>query len=137
MAKVTFCGRYDRENIESFDVHILEDIILNEEPMGGAWGDATIKYEDDEFTSQIIVLSDKSHGFYLNYSDESEVTFLSLSDRSALEVVICPDDWEASLGLFLGRMSAFNALFDFIKTGRRSQRIEWISENDMPEGSNW
>lgn len=138
MAKVTFNGRYDRNNVDNIDEQTLADLILKEEPMGGAWGDATIRYEDDfGGKRELIVLADKVHGFYLNYIGSDREVYLSLSNRDALHKVICPDDWEASLGLFLDRNSAFSALLDFIRSGCRSDKIDWINEKDMPEGSNW
>ena len=137
MPKVSFDGRYDRYGIKELSEEVLEDIFIRELPIGGKWGDATIKYQDGAAIYKIIVLADETHGFYLKYIDSTQEEFMSIADRSKLTEVICPDDWEVSVGLFLDREHAYKVLLDFIKNGKRSDTVEWIQEDEMPKDSCW
>jgi hypothetical protein len=65
--------------------------------------------------------------------------WLSLRDRERLsEVVECADEWLASDGLFLEPDIAWIGVRHFMRTGGRSEEIEWIQPADLPEGEgNW
>lgn len=121
----------------------LESLVLN--PDGPEWqfAEAGIDYYfDDGRKHHMIVLGDTELGYYLQFLGPQGCfgpndVWLSLGDRSRLEGVICPDDCEASAGLFVPHALAWQAIRHFCTTGERSPAIEWISHRDMPETGNW
>ena len=81
-------------------------------------------------------------GIYLRYAiivnNVHQENWLSLADRTKLDTVAeCADEWYASVGLFLPPEAAWEGIEDFILTGEKSSRIEWIQPSELPEGGNW
>lgn len=91
--------------------------------------------------SRMLVLPNLEHGIYLNLfpdARETEDVWLSLADRNALDTTAeCSDEWYASVGLFLPPESAWWAIEDFCTSGGKSDRVEWIRPEELPEGGNW
>ena len=63
--------------------------------------------------------------------------WLSLGDRSRLSEVVCPDDWKVSAGLFVPTDKAWLVIRQFCESGTRSNDIEWITPDDMPDDGNY
>jgi hypothetical protein len=125
------------------DLEQLEQLVLNPDGPGWQFSEAGIDYFlKDSRKHHLIVLGHPALGYYLQFLGPKgcfgpEDIWLSLSDRSRLSVVVCPDDWQASAGLFVPRAAAWEAIRHFCLTGGRSPAIEWISPQDMPETGNW
>jgi hypothetical protein len=102
-------------------------------------GDGFIDYRDNGHEVTLMIEPNPDYGIYLRFVDDEEgIELLSLSDKNNLsEVVEVNDDLYASLGLFVPIEEAWKAISDFVTTGRASDRIEWISVEDMPEDGNW
>lgn len=125
------------------DLELLEQLVLHPDAPGWQFSEAGIDYFlDDGRKHHLIVLGDSELGYYLQYHGPqgcfgSDEVWLSLGDRSRLGEVICPDDWEVSIGLFVSRPLAWQAIRYFCTTGGRSSVIEWISHLEVPETGNW
>ena len=76
-------------------------------------------------------------GYYLNYMGRGNEEWLSLGDASRLSEVVIPDDWKASAGLFIPPDKAWPAIEEFCQFGTRSERIAWISPEQVPDDGNW
>ena len=69
---------------------------------------------------------------------ESSGCYLSLFNRSMLnEVVDVWDELYISKGLFLPPELAWSGIEDFISKGIISDKIQWITPNDIPEDGNY
>jgi hypothetical protein len=67
-----------------------------------------------------------------------EEEWLSLRDQSQLSVVTtCSDEWLASEGLFLEPQDAWVAVECFLETGERTDKVNWITPDRIPEDGNW
>jgi hypothetical protein len=125
------------------DLDMLEKLVLNPDGPGWRFSEAGIDYHfDDGRKHHLTVLGDDDLGYYLQFSGSqgcfgpNEIR-LSLGDRSRLGEVVCPDDWEASAGLFISRPHAWQAIRHFCTTGGLWSNIEWISIDKMPDNGNW
>jgi hypothetical protein len=124
------------------DLERLRQIILNPDGPGWQFSEGGIDYLSDGRRTHLIVLQHPELGYYLKYIGpggirEPNDTWLSLGDRSRLGEVVCPDDWEASAGLFIPPPLAWEAIQLFCTTGARSPAVEWISPLETPESGNW
>lgn len=93
-------------------------------------------------TENCLIIQHEACGYYLKYHrvlrGRVEDSWLSLADRTKLNVTVGDDTtWIASVGLFLPRELALIGVQEFRKTGRRSEQIEWIKPDDIPENGNW
>lgn len=131
------------ETMRCPDLKSLEELVLHPDSPGWQFSEAGIDYFlDDGRKCHLIVLADSKLGYYLQYQGPDgcfgpDDIWLSLGDRSRLGEVVCPDDWEASAGLFVPRPLAWQAIHYFCTTGGRSPMIEWISHLEVPETGNW
>lgn len=125
------------------DLKSLEQLILHPDGPGWQFSEEGIDYFlDDGRKHHLIVLGDSKLGYYLQYQGPNgcfgpEDIWLSLGDRSRLGEVVCPDDWEASAGLFVPLPLAWQAIHYFCTSGGQSPMIEWISHLEIPETGNW
>jgi hypothetical protein len=119
------------------DLVVLRDIILHPAGPGHEFGEALIEYAQAGKAGTLIVLSDRKLGYYLKYLDATRSEWLSLGDKSRLSEVVCPDDWQASAGLFLAPDDAWNAIREFSESGQKSVGVTWIRPQDMPPDGNW
>ena len=125
------------------DLAQLEHLVLNPDGPGWQFTEAGIDYFfDDGRKHHLIVLGDTELGYYLQFLGPKgcfgpDDIWLSLGDQSRLGEVVCPDDWEASAGLFVPRPQAWRAIRHFCTTGGRSPAIEWISHREVPETGDW
>jgi hypothetical protein len=146
MARYSCSPRYSHlipEEMRDPDLEQLKQLVLSPEGPGWQFSEAGIDYFlDDGRKHHLIVLGDTGLGYYLHFLGPDgcfgpDDIRLSLGDRSRLSEVICPDDWEASAGLFVSRVRAWEAIRHFCMTGERSPAIEWITIDEMPEDGNW
>ncbi|MGC5327298.1 hypothetical protein [Brevibacillus sp. SYSU BS000544] len=106
-------------------------------------GTATINYFDDEKSQRsLLILPNSEHGIYLKYlvmeNRRVKAEWLSLENSLALKhTVECSDEWYASIGLFLPLEKAWIAIVEFLLSGERTDKINWINSEEMPEDSNW
>jgi hypothetical protein len=137
MAELSFEPQYALPWMRNPDLEELRRIVLNPKGPGWDFGDARIRYEarGEQFT--LIVLSHLELGYYLKYIDPRDEEWLSLGDASRLTEVVVPDDWEASIGLFIPPDRAWLAIEEFCQSGTRSNRIAWIRPEAVPDEGNW
>jgi len=127
-----------RPNLEQ-----LRQLVLSPDGPGWQFSEAGIDYLfADGRMHHLTVLGHAQLGYYLKFFDsdiphECQEIWLSLGDRSRLTEVVCPDDWEASAGLFVERKAAWESSHYFCTTGERAPAIDWITESEMPETGNW
>jgi hypothetical protein len=136
MAEIHFQPRYAVSSVVNPELNWLRELILDPFREGREFGEATIQFREGERQLRMILISDPKLGYYLNYDPEKD-TWLSLGDASRLSEVICPDDWEASAGLFISADKAWLAISEFCQTGERSGAIKWIRPSSLPEDGNW
>jgi hypothetical protein len=136
MAEVQFKPRYAISNVLNPDPIWLRDLILDPFGVGRVFGEASIVFSDNSRKVELIAITDWTLGYYLKYrSDLSE--WLSLGDASRLSEVVCPDDWEASVGLFISPNLAWLAVQEFCRSGERSNEIRWIRPCELPVAANY
>jgi hypothetical protein len=88
--------------------------------------------------TEMLILPNDEHGFYLKFLDENGDEWFSLENRDRMaEWAECCDEWYASIGLFVPRQKAWIATKEFCLTGKRTEEIAWITPEEMPAGSNW
>ena len=64
--------------------------------------------------------------------------WLSVYDRENLEETIeTVEEVYASAGLFLPLELAWKGIGEYVKTGRRTGQIDWITPKEMPQNGNW
>jgi hypothetical protein len=146
VATFSYSPRYSHlipEKMRDPDLEAIKQLVLNPDGPGWQFSEARINYFlDDGRTHHLIMLGHPELGYYLQFlgpdgcSGPNDI-WLSLGDRFRLGEVVCPDDWEASAGLFIPRPLAWQAIRYFCATGGRSPAIEWISHLEVPETGNW
>lgn len=106
-------------------------------------GDGFFDYVDDDGkTVRLFIGTNMEYGIYLHFTDWDKkgngVDLLSLHDASKLdEVAETAEELYASIGLFLPIEQAWEVIVDFIKNGKPSDKVEWITPDDIPEEGNW
>jgi|APIni6443716594_1056825.scaffolds.fasta_scaffold1217404_1 hypothetical protein len=136
MADVWFEPRYAIRRVRNPEPDWLRDVILDPFRPGREFGEALIEFREEERRLSMILIADRELGYYLKY-DPTADTWLSLGDASRLSEVVCPDDWEASAGLFVSPEDAWVVISEFCRTGQRSSAIHWIRPIEIPEDGNW
>jgi hypothetical protein len=97
---------------------------------------------DEEDKRLLLVFPSEEYGMYLKYlvfKNGSVIEeWLSLNDSKKLDICIeCSYEWYASIGLFLPKEKAWVAVNDFLMPGVRSNQINWIKPDEMPDDGNW
>lgn len=106
-------------------------------------GTATIDYFDDEKGQRsLLIFPNDEHGIYLKYlvmeNRRVKEEWLSLENPLTLnEFVESSEEWFSSIGLFMSLEKAWIAISEFLVSGERTEMINWINSEDMPEDSNW
>lgn len=134
MAEFIFDQRYASKLVNPEETTI-RDILLN--PDATEFGEALLSYREDSQNTTLILLYESRLGYYLKFFDETDEVWLSLGDDTKLGEVVMPDDWEASVGLFISIQDTWAAVQDFYKFGTRSAKIRWIRPLDVPENGNY
>lgn len=124
-------------------VSTMQTLITNPPP--GYWlsgcGAASIEFEDTASRHCLLLLPNANYGIYLKYivfkNGVASETWLSLQDCNMLTKVCECSEWYASIGLFLPKDIAWLAIEEFLKTGKRSEEVNWIQPGEMPAEGNW
>lgn len=101
--------------------------------------DASIQYfEDNKHISDMTIGTNKEYGIFLHYTSETEDK-LSLYNETKLNEV---EDGAncclyVSTGCFLPKETAWKVIRYFLETGKASDKIRWISPDDIPEDGNY
>ena len=127
---------------EITDIAFLKTVLIDnfeafcQEGSGDGFIDCQL---DDGNTVSLMIEPHPEYGIYLRYTDEATGDeMMSLGDSSRLsEVEEINDDIFASVGLFLPKEKAWQAIADLVTTGRPSDSIAWITPDEMPEDGNW
>jgi len=130
---LTFQPRYRLPGLRNPDMNGLRKTILE---LGGEFGEATLLYDGKHMARLILIFHD-DYGYYLKYRNDDGKEWLSLADATRLKEVVTPDDWEASVGLFVPLPEAWDAIKHFCECGERSDEIVWIRPSEVPAGGNW
>lgn len=124
------------------DIECLKNSIIDnfEEYWMQGSGDGFFDFcEDEKEISTLMVGPNIAYGLYLRFIDvTTSLNLLSLYDESRLsEVAETAEEIYTSVGLFLPLEAAWKGILDFVKTGKPSSKIKWITPEDMPEDGNW
>ena len=99
-------------------------------------------YTDADPEASLCLAAIKEYGTFLGYKKKIQNTFmvqLSLYQKELLDEVV--DVWgdglEISIGLFLPPQLAWNGICAFADSGRLYHGIQWIGEEEIPEGGNY
>ena len=114
MLEVVFDPRYALRPVVNPAPEWLQDFILDPFRPGREFGEALISFREGDRSVSMILLADCELGYYLKYEPGGD-TWLSLGDRARLSEVVCPDDWEASAGLFVSPTKVLQAVCDFCR----------------------
>lgn len=101
--------------------------------------DAEIQcFEDNKQISCLTIGTNIEYGIFLHYTNNTEDK-LSLYDETKLNEVVdgANCDLEVSTGLLLPKELAWEVIKEFLETGTASDKIRWISPDDIPEGGNY
>jgi len=128
--------------IENISITEMKKYILDE--FEGYWrqgsGDGLINFFIDGANRySMLIEPNEQYGIYLQYIDnETDEHWLSLFDENVLnEVVETADEIYASIGLFLPIVRAWDAIKEFLMTGKRSELITWVKPDIIPADGNW
>ncbi len=93
---------------------------------------------DDAPENKICIASIKELGVYLKIT-RNEDEYLSLSGWDAMEraVDVWGDDLLISEGFFIPEELAWDGIEKFLTGGAFSDKIQWISLDDLPEDGNY
>ncbi|MNC12611.1 hypothetical protein D3C75_603350 [compost metagenome] len=106
-------------------------------------GTGSIDYFDDEKGHRsLLIFPNDEHGIYLKYlvmeNRRVRAEWLSLENELRLnQFVESSDEWYASIGLFMPVEKAWIAISEFLISGEKTDLINWINSEDMPEDGNW
>lgn len=120
---------------EGETLHELEEFLYENRIFKDCCG--SITYKDEIGDTDLCIAALKGYGVYLGYV-AADGSWLSVSDRSKLCSLL--DVWGDGLyvseGLFINPHLAWEAICEFVKTGRRSMDVEWMSYDELPEEGN-
>lgn len=106
---------------------------------GSGEGDIQI-FENNRICSTLMIEpSLELQRIYLHYIDRvNNKDLLSVYDKNDLEETIeIGEEVYASAGLFLPLELAWRGIEEYVKTGKASEQIDWITPEDVPENGNW
>jgi hypothetical protein len=92
---------------------------------------------------RLSIVANPDHGIWLWYrhngSDGSDNNYISLGNFEKLNTYVeAVEDSLTLEGLFLPPEQAWIAVHDFLQNdGRRSEKILWIHEDEIPKGKHW
>lgn len=154
------CNFWSSDAAEITDPNIVYDkIIKNFDAFCNDGGEILSYWEDDVNISSITIMAHKDYGICLTHdiyykklihrkkekklfrSKEEFITsftHLAVYDKTKLDEVIDVDDeLYTSVGLMLPPELAWKGISEFIRTGRMSLELEWITTDVIPESGNW
>lgn len=88
--------------------------------------------------SDITIGTNIEYGIFIHYTSSTEDK-LSLYDETKLNEVVDGANCElwVSTGLFLPKELAWKVIKEFLETGRASDKIKWISPDDISESGDY
>lgn len=123
----------------SFDGQTLQELerfLYPDQTFQDCCGIITRMENEREATLSIAAL--KGYGVYIGFYDKAKHC-LSVSDRRKLSSVL--DVWGDGLyvseGLFIAPQLAWSCICEFVRTGRISSAIDWITPDELPENGNY
>ncbi len=133
------------KGIKNIDIYQMKRYIIDE--FESYWfndtSDAVIQcFENSKdatkHISDITIGTNIEYGIFLHYTSYTEDK-LSLYDETKLNEVADGANCElwVSTGLFLPKELAWEVIKEFLETGKASDKIKWISPDDIPENGNY
>lgn len=100
--------------------------------------EAEIRYKENDYSASLEIGASK-YGLFIHFSSyTTNEDKLSLFDKTKLnELTEVLFGLEVSIGLFLPQELAWKVIKEFLETGKASDKIEWISIDDMPEDGDY
>lgn len=143
MKHTLFISSFENNAIKDIDPKLMHKYIIDD--FENYWfsntNDTEIQYfEDNELMSGLTIGVNQTYGIYLKYVNLNQLEEkLSLYDESKLNEVVDGANCElwASTGLFLPKELAWEVIKEFLETGKASDKIKWISPDDIPENGNY
>ncbi|MCC8068860.1 MAG: hypothetical protein LIO71_03805 [Ruminococcus sp.] len=127
--------------IKNIDINTMYNYVVRDfkEYWSQEKNSAQIHYfKDENLISSLIININLEHGIYLNYSDFKGEEKLSVYNKCKLDKTIFTTDLcEVSLGLFLPPILAWEGIKEFLKTGTTSNKIQWITPEEIPQNRNY
>lgn len=143
MKRIVFNAPEDSEEITVRDLGQLRSEMIDDFAQywqdGSGEGDIQI-FENNQLQSTLMIEpSIELERIYLHFIDNlNGEDWLSVYDRENLEETIeTVEEVYASAGLFLPLELAWKGIGEYVKTGRRTGQIDWITPKEMPENGNW
>lgn len=131
------------ETIKNIDIDLMHKYIIDD--FENYWfhdtSDAEIQYfENNKLISGLIIGTNIEYGIFLHYTNlDASEDKLSLYDETKLDEVV--DGANCSLwvstGLLLPKEIAWEVIKEFLETGKASDKIRWISPDNIPENGNY
>lgn len=143
MKHTLFISSFENNAIKDIDPKLMHKYIIDyfENYWFSNTNDTEIQYfEDNELMSGLTIGVNQTYGIYLKYVNLNTLEEkLSLYDESKLNEVVDGANCElwASTGLFLPKELAWEVIKEFLETGKASDKIKWISPDDIPENGNY
>lgn len=129
------------KEIKNIDLVQMKKYIIND--FESYWfdntSDAVIQcFKNNKHTSDMIIGTNIEYGIFLHYTNNIEDK-LSLYDETKLNEVVdgANCDLKVSAGLLLPKELAWEVIKEFLETGTASDKIRWISPDDIPEDGNY
>lgn len=127
--------------IKNIDISQMKRYIIDE--FESYWfddtSDASIQcFQNNKHISDMIIGTNIEYGIFLHYISRNEDK-LSLYDETKLHEVEDGANCElwVSTGLLLPKELAWEVIKEFLETGKASDKIRWISSDDIPEDGNY
>lgn len=143
MKRIVFNAPEDSEEITVRDLGQLWSEMIDDFTEywqdGSGEGDIQI-FENNQLQSTLMIEpSIELERIYLHFIDNlNGEDWLSVYDRENLEETIeIVEEVYASAGLFLPLELAWKGIEEYVRTGRRTGQIDWITPKEVPENGNW
>lgn len=138
-----FISSFEDDDIEDIDPKLMHKYIIDD--FENYWfsdtNDTEIQYfEDNELMSGLTIGANKVYGIYLRYVNlNTSEEKLSLYDETKVNEVEDAANCclYVSTGCFLPKETAWEVIKYFLETGKASDKIRWISPDDIPENGNY
>lgn len=143
MRRIVLDTPEDTEEITSEDLARLRTEMIDD--FAQYWkegsGEGSIQiFENNQIQSTLMIEPGIELGrIYLHIIDKvNGEDWLSVYDRENLEETIeTVEEVYASVGLFLPLELAWKGIEEYVRTGRRTGEVDWITPKDVPPNGNW
>jgi len=118
------------------DMAWLKNLVLKEGPeyWNAGAGQASIKYDKGKRSPQLLIIFEKSLGFFLEYIDAKSVYYVSLGKGDfahAVTVHICGEPLLLPSTFFIPRRLAWIAVEEFCRAGLRHRKVRWGKRSEQ------